>query len=88
MTWTGLGYVRCFEGAIIKFKFKHDQNAAIFDVYLRYAQKPSLDQVQIRINNYGSSNEHHSSQKCHDLSPNQNNIEQKISHLNICKHFI
>lgn len=87
MEWTGLGYVRCFEGAIIKFKFKHNHNAAIFDVYLRYALKPSLDQVQIRINNYGSNGEHQAFHRCHDLIPNQNKIEQKISHINICNYF-
>ncbi|CAF0800708.1 unnamed protein product [Brachionus calyciflorus] len=83
--WTGLGYLRSFEGAIFKIRFTHDFESGLFDIFLRHNLKPELDEIDLRIINLGPNLDEldyfnkSAHTTCFDIKSEQNTIEERVT---------
>jgi hypothetical protein len=89
--WTGIGYLKVFEGAHLKFKFSHNHDTGLFDLVIRYDVENDWDNVIVRIVNMGAdkfkSMNRLYSKFCSDLKPTQNRIEEIKIGFDKCRIF-
>lgn len=79
--WTGIGYMRVFEGSHLKFRFMHAYNTGIFDLVVRYDSQDNWETVFVKVVNLGPENYRTRDRTmpvkhCGELRPEQRRVEQ------------
>lgn len=79
--WTGIGFMRVFEGSHLKFRIMHAYNTGIFDIVTRYDSQDDWDTVFVKIAHLGPENYRHKDRTmpvkhCSKLRPEQRRVEQ------------
>lgn len=92
LRWTGIGFMRVFEGSRLKFMISHSLSTGIFDLVMRYDAQENWENVYVKVTNLGAHNgfsSPHTDKKpnlrsCSNLSPLQNRMEESETRLFRC----
>lgn len=85
LSWTGIGFLKIYEGGIIKFNYAHNYSTGLYDILLRY-QSSIYDwrNINFKIRNLGPiyynstllrNKKDNTKKTCHQLVKKQKNLE-------------
>jgi laminin beta 1 len=98
LSWTGMGYLKIYEGGIIKFNYTHNYSIGLYDIMLRYqASIYDWRNINLKIRNMGPvfhnstllrNKKDNTKKTCQQLVRKQKNVEENVIFLNQSNSFI